>query len=72
MTDNKNNNPVNTTEMTDQQAAINDLKGTGRGARHEPGATTDQQDMAENVKGDARGDMPDIPDMDRANQADKE
>ncbi|MFC3861904.1 hypothetical protein ACFOPQ_14140 [Deinococcus antarcticus] len=72
MTDNKKNNPANTTEMTDQQAATNDLQGTGRGARQEPGATTDQQNIAENVKGDARGDMPDIPSMDRANQADKE
>lgn len=58
--DQKNRNPANSTEMTDQQAVTNDLQtGPGRGARQESGAQPNQELINENVKSDARGDLPD-------------
>ena len=70
--DQKNDNPANSTDMTKKQATMNNLQGPGRGARPEPGAEHNPERTQENVKTDARGDMPDIPDMDKANQADQE
>ncbi|RJF72315.1 hypothetical protein D3875_12920 [Deinococcus cavernae] len=70
--DGQPNETTSSTEMTDQQAATNDLQGPGRGARQEPGAHESEQQADQHVKSDARGDLPDIPSMDRANQADQE